>query len=136
MFWETLAESRDYTDAAKRVIFFARVEAAQLRSGSVEPEHLILGLLRERVALFPHPAETRERITNYFDSPAEKSATSTPNLSAASNVVVNDAKLAAGEIGAIDVEHIVSSLLRNSESALLDVLRRSGFDGHALRNSK
>src|SRR5262245_44654347 len=36
-----------YTERARRVLFFARYEASQLGSLSIEPEHLLLGLLRE-----------------------------------------------------------------------------------------
>src|SRR5260221_14796736 len=36
-----------YTERARRVLFFARYEAGQLGSRLVEPEHLLLGLVRE-----------------------------------------------------------------------------------------
>jgi len=36
-----------YTERARRVIFFARYEASQLGSNSIETEHLLLGLIRE-----------------------------------------------------------------------------------------
>ena len=36
-----------YTERARRVLFFARYEASQLGSISIETEHLLLGLLRE-----------------------------------------------------------------------------------------
>ena len=36
-----------YTEKARRVIFFARQEATQTASQAIEPEHLLLGLLRE-----------------------------------------------------------------------------------------
>ena len=36
-----------YTERARRVIFFARYEASQLGSASIETEHLLLGLIRE-----------------------------------------------------------------------------------------
>jgi hypothetical protein len=36
-----------YTEKARRVIFFARYEASTFGSLSIEPEHLLLGLLRE-----------------------------------------------------------------------------------------
>ena len=36
-----------YTEKARRVIFFARYEASQLGSISIETEHLLLGLIRE-----------------------------------------------------------------------------------------
>ena len=40
-----------YTEKARRVIFFARVEASQFGSSYIETEHLLLGLLREDKAL-------------------------------------------------------------------------------------
>src|ERR1700688_3263711 len=40
-----------YTEKARRVIFFARYEASQFGSPSIETEHLLLGLLREDKAL-------------------------------------------------------------------------------------
>ena len=36
-----------YTERARRVLFFARHEASQLGSISIETEHLLLGLIRE-----------------------------------------------------------------------------------------
>ena len=44
-----------YTQHARRVIFFARYEASQFGSSLIEPEHLLLGLLRE-------DAELRKRV--------------------------------------------------------------------------
>jgi Clp amino terminal domain, pathogenicity island component len=41
-----------YTEKARRVIFFARYEAAQYGSPYIETEHLLLGLMREDRALF------------------------------------------------------------------------------------
>ena len=36
-----------YTERARRTIFFARYEAAQIGSAYIETEHILLGLLRE-----------------------------------------------------------------------------------------
>ena len=36
-----------YTEEARRALFFARYEASQLGSISIETEHLLLGLIRE-----------------------------------------------------------------------------------------
>lgn len=36
-----------YTERARRVLFFARYEATEFGSSSIEPEHLLLGLIRE-----------------------------------------------------------------------------------------
>jgi ATP-dependent Clp protease ATP-binding subunit ClpC len=41
-----------YTERARRVIFFARQEAVQFGSTTIESEHLLLGLIREDHNLF------------------------------------------------------------------------------------
>jgi len=41
-----------YTEKARRIIFFARDEASQTASHSIETEHLLLGLLRDAKPLF------------------------------------------------------------------------------------
>jgi ATP-dependent Clp protease ATP-binding subunit ClpC len=43
-----------YTEKARRVIFFARYETSQFGAWSIEPEHLLLGLLRKESALVAH----------------------------------------------------------------------------------
>src|SRR5262245_45510249 len=40
-----------YTERARRVIFFARYEASQFGSRTIETEHLLLALLREDKSL-------------------------------------------------------------------------------------
>ena len=40
-----------YTERSRRVLFFARYEASQLASASIETEHLLLGLIREETGL-------------------------------------------------------------------------------------
>lgn len=40
-----------YTEKARRTIFYARYEASQFGSPQIEPEHLLLGLLRENQPL-------------------------------------------------------------------------------------
>jgi hypothetical protein len=40
-----------YTEEARRVLFFARYEASQEGSISMETQHLLLGLIRERGGL-------------------------------------------------------------------------------------
>ena len=36
-----------YTERARRVLFFARYEASEFGSHSIETEHVLLGLVRE-----------------------------------------------------------------------------------------
>jgi ATP-dependent Clp protease ATP-binding subunit ClpC len=43
-----------YTEGARRTIFFARYEASNFGSPTIDTEHILLGLLREDKALFRH----------------------------------------------------------------------------------
>ena len=36
-----------YTERARRVLFFSRYESSQLGNNSIQPEHLLLGIVRE-----------------------------------------------------------------------------------------
>ena len=36
-----------YTEKARRVIFFARYEASQFGASQIEPEHILMGIIRE-----------------------------------------------------------------------------------------
>ncbi len=49
-----------YTEKARRVIFFARYEASQYGSPSIEPEHMLLGLMREARPLFESVMSTED----------------------------------------------------------------------------
>jgi ATP-dependent Clp protease ATP-binding subunit ClpC len=61
-----------YTEKARRVIFFARYEASQFGAPAIEPEHLLLGLMREDKTLtgrfFPRAQITIEHIRREIES--------------------------------------------------------------------
>jgi ATP-dependent Clp protease ATP-binding subunit ClpC len=60
-----------YTEGARRVIFFARYGASNYGCRVIQTEHLLLGLLREDVALgrrFLGPNCTVEKIRSEIDS--------------------------------------------------------------------
>src|SRR3954465_4872172 len=61
-----------YTEKARRVIFFARYEASQFGAPAIEPEHLLLGLMREDKTLtgrfFPRAHITIEAIRREIES--------------------------------------------------------------------
>src|SRR3954464_13791991 len=56
-----------FTERARRVFFFARYEASQFGSTTIEPEHMLLGVLREdrnAVRRFLGPTAPAEDIRN------------------------------------------------------------------------
>ncbi len=144
MDWEKLVSDSSYTDAAKRVLFFARHEAALSGASAVEPAHLILGLLRERRSLFPiRPmcssavATIRERLLENVATAGEKGTTTLVGFAPESQVILADAKVAGdAAVRAIDVKDILKSLLRCSDAGIKDALARSGVDVDSLLNAE
>ncbi len=85
-----------YTEKARRVIFFARYEASQFGAPAIEPEHLLLGLMREDKTLtgrfFPRAQVSIESIRKEIEGRTlrrEKISTSV-ELPLAPNVFVDD----------------------------------------------
>jgi Clp amino terminal domain, pathogenicity island component len=125
-----------YTEAARRTIFFARYEASMFGSPYIEPEHLLLGLLREDRAFrggLPAGAaeQIRKRIEERVPQPVERSATSVDlPLSQDSRKAL---AYAAEESQAlqhdhIDCGHLLLGILRLDTSAAADVLRELGIE--------
>jgi ATP-dependent Clp protease ATP-binding subunit ClpC len=82
-----------YTEKARRAIFFARYEASQCGSSSIETEHLLLGLVREDKRLMyvlltqegvahicsvlRSGSEGREKVSTSIDMPLSEGCTNT-----------------------------------------------------------
>lgn len=132
-----------YTEKARRVIFFARYEASQFLSPSVEIDHLLLGLLREgipRIDLFmplaPSQGTLRVQIEEYADV-REKVAVS-PGLPfseecerALTNAEEEAAKLEHKRVG---LEHLMLGLLREETSFTAQLLRKYGAEIDHIRH--
>jgi hypothetical protein len=108
-----------YTERARRVIFVGRYEAQQYGSPCIEPEHLLLGLLREDKRLWKRlldsPAALTASIRELLDRTARprlKTETEIP-LSVVSKLSIRaveyEAEIASSDV--IDTEHILLSLL-------------------------
>jgi len=127
-----------YTEKARRVIFFARYEVSEFGSKFIEPEHLLLGLLREDEALVACflPANVtiemiREQVESYVTR-AERIPTSVeiPLSPKSKDVLVyaneESKKLNHRHIG---TEHLLLGLLqRKKKSVATTVLRGNGLD--------
>ncbi|HLH04788.1 MAG TPA: Clp protease N-terminal domain-containing protein [Bryobacteraceae bacterium] len=130
-----------YTEKARRVIFFAKYEASTLGSPYVEPEHLLLGMIREdkdfvaqllpgkREALdqrIREGAEARERIATSVDLPLSRAARHCLAYAAE-----EAERMAHKNIG---VPHLLMGLLRE-ESRAKSILEDFGVNLDAARNA-
>jgi len=121
-----------YTEKARRVIFFARYEAAQFGSPYIETEHLLLGLLREDKALtnrFLRSHTVTESIRKQIEGHTtirEKTSTSVDlPLSSESKRVLAYGAEEAERLGHkhIGTEHLFLGLLREEKCFAAEILR-------------
>src|SRR5512134_2567664 len=126
-----------YTERARRVIFFARYEASQLGSNSIETEHLLLGLIREGKGLtsriFSKSHLSMEAIRKEIEGRAvyrEKVSTSMDiPLSPESKRVLSFASEEAERMlhNYIGTEHILLGLIREEKSIAANILGEKGM---------
>jgi ATP-dependent Clp protease ATP-binding subunit ClpC len=125
-----------YTDKARRAVFFARFEASQFGSPKIEPEHLLLGLLREDKAFaarLPHPRPSMESVRKQIEgrtTVGEKVATSVDlplslECERALAYAVEEAeRLSHKHIG---TEHMLLGLLREEKFFAAEILSSWGL---------
>jgi ATP-dependent Clp protease ATP-binding subunit ClpC len=126
-----------FTEKARRVIFFARYEAAQAGSEFIETEHLLLGLIREYKgirSLLPNlDYDTVRQSLPTVSAPRDTKA-DLPMSDESKRVLAYSAeeadRLSHRYIG---TEHLLLGLLRESGSVAADLLTRYGADLGKLR---
>src|SRR5882724_2535737 len=111
-----------YTTPARRVVFFARYEASQFGSPLIEPEHILLGLIRDEKRLCGTwlPKATPEELRCLLEvSLSKQPATSVSidlPLSPASRHVLKTAADEAGRLNSkfIGTQHLLLGVLQHT----------------------
>ncbi|MBA2504014.1 MAG: DUF1343 domain-containing protein [Pyrinomonadaceae bacterium] len=132
-----------YTDKARRVIFFARYEASQFGAPAIEPEHLLLGLLREDKNvlrdLIPYSALTEigAEVKTRSTFKEKISASVELPLSAATKRVLAYAHQESDCLHHrhIGTEHLLLGLLRDEQSIAWTILNERGVNLEAARQT-
>src|SRR5687768_12187642 len=132
-----------YTERARRVLFFARYEASQLGSISIETEHLLLGLIREGKGLtsriFARSHLSLENIRKEIEGRTvfrEKVSTSVEiPFSAETKRVLGFAAEEADRLlhNYIGTEHLLLGILREERSVAASILMEKGMRLHTVR---
>jgi len=131
-----------YTERARRVIFFARYEASQFGSTTIETEHLLLGLIREDKNLtnrFLRSSSSIESIRKEIEGRTtirEKVSTSIdlPLSNECKRILAYAAeeaeKLNHRHIG---TEHLLLGILREEKCVAAEILHERGLRLNAIR---
>jgi ATP-dependent Clp protease ATP-binding subunit ClpC len=132
-----------YTEPARRTLFFARFEASQFGSLSIEPEHLLLGIAREGSALFAKlsPSASTEAIREAVYGQVqmrEKTSTSIEiPFSMPTSMALNYGAEEADGLNHkhIGPEHLLLGLLHVDGSIAESILRGQGITLEAVRGA-
>src|SRR6188474_341614 len=131
-----------YTERARRVIFFARYEASQFGSTTIETEHLLLGLIREDKNLtnrFLRNSSSIESIRKEIEGRTtirEKVSTSIDlPLSNECKRILAYAAEEAERLNHrhIGTEHLLLGILREEKSVAAEILHERGLRLNAIR---
>jgi ATP-dependent Clp protease ATP-binding subunit ClpA len=123
-----------YTEKARRTVFFARYEAAQVGSAYIETEHILLGLLREDGPLLHRllpnlsASVVREQLTSRLPHGARVSTSVDLPLSKESRNILAHAAEEADRLSDsyIGTEHLLLALLREPETYTAQMLHQNG----------
>lgn len=126
-----------YTESARRVLFFARYEVSELGKTSIEPEHVLLGLVRENKGIVARilarsqvsPDDIRRQIVSRSEF-REKTATSVEiPFSVETKRVLQFTAEEADRLGHsyIGTEHLLIALLREEHSVAASILTTFGL---------
>src|SRR5207247_172861 len=132
-----------YTERARRVIFFARYEASQFGSTTIETEHLLLGLISEDKNLtnrflrnhssiesirkeIEGRTTIREKVSTSIDLPLSNECKRILAYAAEETERLNHRH--------IGTEHLLLGILREENCTSAQVLYQRGLKLHDLRN--
>ena len=127
-----------YTEDARRTLFFARYEASQLGGSTIEPEHLLLGLIRDsRVKdLLPEGLEHARRAVEQQVQQRERLSTSVEiPFSPPTTRILNAAAQEADALQHpyIGSEHLLIGILREEDPIAARYLHSAGVRLDAIR---
>jgi hypothetical protein len=131
-----------YTERARRVIFFARYEASQYGSRTIETEHFLLGLMREDKNVAQRFLQN-VAVGNIYDD-VVRGLTVLPKISTTLDLplseeckhILHHAAEEAERFGHhhITTEHLLLGILREDNSAATQILTKHGLKIEAVRD--
>ena len=135
-----------YSEKSRRVVFFARYEAAQLGGRAIEPEHLLLAIIKEDPLLAQGVlpggedggAEIRKRIEAAMGHEPKAGASVDLPVSSSGKKVMRIAADEAEKAGdqLIEPKHLMLGLLLDEGSRSSEILRQNGVTAELiLQNS-
>jgi uncharacterized protein (TIGR03435 family) len=133
-----------YTERAQRVLLFARYEAGRAGSPAVEPEHLLLALIREgrglSARIFERAHVSADEVRTAIESRTTRREASSISehlpLSASTNQVLEFAAQESGRLlhNYVGTEHFLLGVFREERSLAAAILAERGLQINQVRD--
>jgi ATP-dependent Clp protease ATP-binding subunit ClpA len=131
-----------YSEGARRTLFFARSEALQTGGRTIEPEHLLLGALRESDAVlrFSRARDTASTIRARLEPATvagERVSTSVEiPFSPSCKEVLEQAAFEADALKNMTIrpEHMILAIIVRANGVAAPALQDAGVEPNAIRN--
>ena len=133
-----------YTEAARRALFFARYEASQFGSLSIEAEHLLLGLIREEKGLTSRVFEAAHLSLDSVGEEIRRRTTSREKVGTGVEIPFGAETKRVLQFAADEADnllhkhigpvHLLLGLLREEKSVAASILRKNGLGLTGLRD--
>ncbi len=132
-----------FTEKARRALFFSRYEATHLGAAAIEPEHLLLGVLREDTRLsqrYFHGYRTAELIRKEIERhstgakrvPTSKILTLSPSSKRVLSLADDESRNSYHPV--VTTEHMLVGILRDKESFISKLLYDLGLSLDQIRD--
>jgi hypothetical protein len=131
-----------YTERARRVIFFARFEASNFGSMTIETEHLLLGLLREDKNLMERFCREQSTVSSIREAVSKRVATQEKVSTSIDLPLSNECRrilaYAADEAerlkhNHIGTEHLLLGMFREDKCVAAQILQERGLNLWVIR---
>jgi ATP-dependent Clp protease ATP-binding subunit ClpC len=129
-----------YTEKARRVIFFARYEAAAVGSPFIEPPHLLLGIVREAKSVLQDSPRDAQSIRHVIEAGVQKRQATSTSVDLPLNVQAKQALAFAAEEAErcghkhIGSEHLLLGLIRIDRALVQNAVGFTDQQMDALRD--
>jgi len=129
-----------YSESARRALFFARYELTEFGGAAIEPEHLVLGVLRARpgaIGRFARAPEEalRHRIADSLSKPGKLATSVEVPFSASTKEVLERTRTEADDLKNrwIVPEHLILSVVVKTSGEATRALHDAGVEANAIR---
>ncbi len=128
---------RQFTEKSLRCIFYARYFVSEFGGDRIEPQHLLLAIVRETHPKFLDFEEIRTEIERSVGTAAKSPTSADVPLAEATKRALQLAREEVRELGSNSIvpEHLLLGIMREENNLAANLLKRRGVDSELVRRN-